>query len=468
MNYIGGNFTAALGLVLCYSALLAGVQAGATWTEEPLFSAEQLAQAILDPQDALDLQLVPNSATFVGAFERAAKFTNGPNSLSTGLLLQTPTGAPQDAATGSALCNVLGRQTYGATVLSFSLNVQPVSKTVSFDYVFASRESDTFFNDVLVVYIDAALRVNMTVSKAASLNLTIDPGFADDPRAFRFYTPAQSTTISLSAGVHTMQLAVCNVGDAQLNSGAFFARLRGTPFDLEAEALAKRLIVPNTGLDVVSGSASKQENAGSGAKAFTDGPSGIASGVLMFTSDSAAGGLGTGSILCSDALNRPGSDTRGASILSFDLTVAAGFGSLSLDYVFATRETQLGSLPDFNDVVVVYMDGKLVGKFSLSDVNFNSILQTPGQGFGHGFDSFTELNSFIFSANAGVRKMQIAACNVFDNTVKSGGFVASLRGSSPSGSVCKADCVIKAVARETSHADVSAGGKCVSLQFDDV
>ena len=404
----------------------------AVWSEVPVGSVDELVEGFLRPGGGL--QLVDGTSELTGQHASpVVKFANGPNGMESGVLLQSSDDGPVDPSTGSPLCSqVLQADTVGAAVLSFNFSLQPSARTLTFEYVFATVENidtpDPQFNDVLAVYVDGVLVASMTVLEAAQLNMTKDSDFPDNdnPRRFAAYSPTQQTTFAVSAGTHNMQLAVCNAGDGTAKSGGFFARLRVSAVD---DDLARRLIVPYTGLELVPGSASTQERGGTSVQPFSNGPSGIGNGVLLKTnSDPRGDDPGTGSLLCSEAIGRPVEDTFAAGILSFNLTVDAGAEQLSLDYVFATNETQ-DSQPEFDDVIAVYIDGNLVFKLSFNDLNNDSLSENPG-GFadGHGFARFTELKNIKTVVTVGNHYVQLAACNVGDGTVSSGGFFARLKG----------------------------------------
>ena len=221
-------------------------------------NGETLANEILGS----GITVVPGSVNYIGGAGAAGTFTDGLSSgigFDEGIILTT--GSAVDAAgpntsDGTTTNNGLpgdsdlsslipGFGTNDATILEFDFTTE--GGDVFFNYVFASEEYNEYtnssFNDVLGLFLDGqniALIPGTTTpvaintvnggnpfgSNASNPQFFINNDFSDGGGSYDieydgFTTVFTAQALGLSAGTHTIKLAIADAGDSALDSAVF-------------------------------------------------------------------------------------------------------------------------------------------------------------------------------------------------------------------------------------------------------
>lgn len=196
----------------------------------PNDSGAALANSILGP----GITLVPGSVTYSGADVGASGFFSGGASagigLETGLILTTGLAAnalgpnDEDGKTGPGT----------TSTLSFSFST--LGGDLFFNYVFASEEYNEFvnsgFNDKFQFNLDgvniALLPGSSTPVEIDTVNLGANSSFYNNNETGLFNIQYDGFTdvltaqaLGLSAGTHTIELTIFDVGDSILDSAVF-------------------------------------------------------------------------------------------------------------------------------------------------------------------------------------------------------------------------------------------------------
>lgn len=222
-------------------------------------SASQLVAALVGP----GITVVPGSETYTGAADASGLFTSGGTlGIDHGVVLTdgSASGAagPNNATDYSVENNVpgdtqltalAGQTTYDASVLSFSFTTQ--SGNLFFNYVFGSEEYPEYvnqYNDVFAFYLDGANiallpgtttpvsinTVNASTNSAYFRNNNFQDGTAPYNTQYDGLTTVLTASMTgLSAGTHTIKLAIADSNDSDLDSGVF---LQSGTFSSQAAA----------------------------------------------------------------------------------------------------------------------------------------------------------------------------------------------------------------------------------------
>jgi hypothetical protein len=191
-----------------------------------------------------------SNVSYTGTSTSGGSFGNGIGAvgLDSGILLTTgsvanaigpnnsPNATSSNGTAGDAQLDALipGYSTYDATSLSFDFTT--TTGDLYFDYVFASEEYNDWvgsgYNDVFGFFVDGqniALlpgtttpvsinNVNLNTNSGSYINNS--PGTADT-QYNGLTTVLTASVLGLTAGVHTIQLAIADAGDSVLDSGVF-------------------------------------------------------------------------------------------------------------------------------------------------------------------------------------------------------------------------------------------------------
>jgi|SRR5688572_4880838 len=233
---------------LCMAAIGLGVSLTATssfaLTVDTTATDEQLVETILGSG------ITFSNVVFTGAAGSVGTFADGATSIGidSGILLTSGSAAeavgPNDTSSqttsnglgGDNHLNSLipGYTTYDATTLSFDFTTD--TGDLYFNYVFASEEYNeyvgTAFNDVFGFFVDgvniALLPGTTTPVSINNVNLGSNPGsyINNDPAVLDTQYDGLTTVLTavvtgLTAGVHTIKLAIADAGDTILDSGVF-------------------------------------------------------------------------------------------------------------------------------------------------------------------------------------------------------------------------------------------------------
>lgn len=195
---------------------------------------------------------VVGEPTFVGTSNSAGFFSDGTSAglgfdsgviLSTGDVNLAPgpnssggTGVNNGLPGDSALTAQAGQQTFDATILelNFQFGDGSVGGDLFFNYIFASDEFNEFvnagFNDTFGLFVDG---VNIATIPGTNglpvsidnVNLNSNAQFFNDNEGGQFNieydgftTPLTAQALGLSAGTHTLRLAVADAGDGIFDS----------------------------------------------------------------------------------------------------------------------------------------------------------------------------------------------------------------------------------------------------------
>jgi hypothetical protein len=181
------------------------------------------------------------AGTFTGGvsagigIESGILLTSGSSALAVGPNNSDSTGA-NNGTTGDAQLSGLaaGATTYDANILSFDFT--STSSNLFFNFVFASEEYNEFvgstFNDVFGFFLDgnniALIPDTTTPVTINNVNLTSNPGYyvnnspgSADIQYDGFTTVLTASATGLSAGSHTIKLAIADVGDSGYDSAVF-------------------------------------------------------------------------------------------------------------------------------------------------------------------------------------------------------------------------------------------------------
>lgn len=185
----------------------------------------------------------------------------------------SPNATTSIGTSGNAQLDALipGYSTYDATSLSFDFTTE--SGDLYFDYAFASEEYNDWvgsaYNDVFGFFVDgqniALLPGTTTPVSINNVNLNTNsdsyvnnsPGTADTQ--YNGLTKVLTASVlGLTAGVHTIQLAIADAGDTVLDSGVFIkaGSFSSTPTasvpELDASAALSALILLAMGTLIIS------------------------------------------------------------------------------------------------------------------------------------------------------------------------------------------------------------------------
>ncbi len=207
--------------------------------------ATVLADALVVPATGLTI----TDRAFVGAACSSGTYTHGPLGIGDGVLLTTglvKNALPPNDSPGTSTINssTVADEPYCATLAGTSAVYDAVRLTVKFDlaagydgirfgYLFGSEEYPEYvgqFNDVAGVFLDGA-----NVAKDQSGNdITINGPFfsgtqvvTDNGTEYDGTTPFLKYCAPLAAGPHKVEIVICDVTDAQYDSGLFVAGLAG-------------------------------------------------------------------------------------------------------------------------------------------------------------------------------------------------------------------------------------------------
>ncbi|HZT83108.1 MAG TPA: choice-of-anchor L domain-containing protein, partial [Gemmataceae bacterium] len=245
------------------------------FTPGPTASVSTLTDALLVPGGG---GLTVVSSSYVGADGQGGTYTgfhfdDGTTQLALpdGIVLTSglarnalgPNDSPgKSAFTGTGtdpdLNGIVHATTYDRNVLTITFTADPAIKSVLFDFVFGSEEFPEFvgaFNDAFGAFLDGVqisfdsngqpVTVNnndFKLNNAAGVNNSTRPygnypPYTDGktPVAFDIQYDGLTNRLTTQAALdasratHTLKLVVADAGDAALDSGAFLARLRGSP-----------------------------------------------------------------------------------------------------------------------------------------------------------------------------------------------------------------------------------------------
>lgn len=243
------------------------LEAGAAITVNPGVTKETLVNTILGS----GISVVPGTISYTGTLAASGTFTGGYDAgigISSGIVLTSGLASnvdslnDQDGATGNnglagdaQLTALVGATTYDATVLQFDFT--SAGGNLFFNYVFASEEYNEYtnsaFNDVFAFFLD---NTNIALIPGTSTPVAINtvnggnplgtgatnpqyynnndlndggPFYAIEYDGFTDVFTAQ--VLGLSAGTHTIRLAIADTSDSILDSGVFIQG--GTFSDIE-------------------------------------------------------------------------------------------------------------------------------------------------------------------------------------------------------------------------------------------
>jgi len=221
-------------------------------------NADQLVAALLGSA----VTVVPGSAVYTGAAGASGTFTDGGNiGIGSGVLLtsggatiaQGPNNVGNatlvNAMAGYAPLNALipGYSTLDASILAFSFTTS--TNNLYFNYVFGSEEYNEYvgsiFNDVFAFFLDGTLVTNNIATLPDGTVVAINTinngsnsayyrdntGGAINTQYDGLTTVLQASALGLSAGTHTIVLAIADSGDYIYDSGVFLQGFGGTPVD---------------------------------------------------------------------------------------------------------------------------------------------------------------------------------------------------------------------------------------------
>lgn len=230
------------------AAVVLGVSLSATnsfaLTVTPAATSEQLVETILGSGITFSDVTFTGAGTAVSTFGDSGFFSTG---IDSGILLTTGSAAvavgPNDT-TGAGVNNGLagdadlnglvpGFNSQDATSLTFNFTTD--TGNLAFNYVFASEEYNEWvgsqYNDVFGFFVDgvniALLPGTTTPVSINNVNAGANAGsFIDNAGGAAIQYDGLTTVLSavitgLSAGVHTIKLAIADAGDGILDSGVF-------------------------------------------------------------------------------------------------------------------------------------------------------------------------------------------------------------------------------------------------------
>jgi hypothetical protein len=254
-------------ITLMITTLIFGIStSGYALNVTPTGDAETLVNEILGP----GVTLVPSSATYTGANTASGTFVDGASSginIESGIILTSGTatdavgpnqngavpetlgggGSSDDTTTvlglgGDAdLTTLAGFNTFDATVLEFRFTTASKGD-LAFNFVFASEEYidyvNTQFNDVFGFFVDGVNiglvpgttdpitinTINANVNSAffnQNISVSPPPSAPFDIEYDGFTTVITAQLLDLSAGEHTMKLAIADGSDYILDASVF-------------------------------------------------------------------------------------------------------------------------------------------------------------------------------------------------------------------------------------------------------
>ena len=227
--------------------------------------ARELAEALIGP----GIQLGGQTPTFVGGVNSAGFFANAGSSIGIerGVILATgettvaegPNIDSGSTTTASGLPDpdldrYFAVNTFDTTSLEFSIIV-PQDGTINFDFVFASEEYNEFvnsqFNDVFAIFIDGenvAFVPNTQVPVSVNTinggnpygsggpneqfyrnNAVEDDGLFLEQVGYDGFTTVLTAAPFLTAGEHTIKIAIGDVADTLLDSAVFLRPINAQP-----------------------------------------------------------------------------------------------------------------------------------------------------------------------------------------------------------------------------------------------
>lgn len=213
-------------------------------TVTPTANPNTLVQSILGPGVSYSNVVYTGTSTSGGTFAGA----NGAIGIDSGILLtsgnvanaigpnNTGSATGQNFNGGDAQLNTLipGGNTQDATSLSF--NFETSTGDLFFNYVFASEEYPEWvgssFNDVFGFFVDGVnialipgtttpVSINNVNSGSNAAYYIDNTGGAKNTQYDGLTTVLTASVLGLSAGTHTIKLAIADVGDTNYDSGVF-------------------------------------------------------------------------------------------------------------------------------------------------------------------------------------------------------------------------------------------------------
>jgi cysteine-rich repeat protein len=238
---------------LGYSCSGAGLCESATaLTVVASSSSSELAQALVVPGTGI----TATDWAYAGVACQSGTYVNGPLGIGDGIVLTTglvkgalppndvPGNSPPygistalpDGVTGEALCKTLSGydMVYDAAKLKIEFDLASGYSGIRFGYVFGSEEYPQYvasnYNDVAGVFLDG---VNVA-KDAAGNDITIKGPFftgtqvvTENGTEYNGATPFLTFCALVAPGHHTIEVVVCDVSDAALDSAIFVAGLAG-------------------------------------------------------------------------------------------------------------------------------------------------------------------------------------------------------------------------------------------------
>lgn len=237
-------------------------------------NATTLANAILGP----GITLV-GTPTYTGGAGASGTFTGGGNpfGIASGIVLttgdaliaedaantQTNAGATTGAAADGQLTALVGGTGFDAAVLKFDFT--SASGDLFFNFVFASEEYNEYvgsqYNDVFAFFVDG---VNIALVPSTTTPIAINTVNSGSNSAFYnnnspgpfateydgFTTVFTVSALGLSAGQHTIKLAIQDMGDSVLDSAVFIqgGSFSSTPTPTGVPDAASSLLLSVMGL----------------------------------------------------------------------------------------------------------------------------------------------------------------------------------------------------------------------------